>query len=159
MRTNQTTAIRAQAAAGFSLAEMLAVLGIVAIVLAMGIPLVNQQLRIAEVRGAADEMGVHLRAARMIAISHHKDITVTINADPANTYSYEGTNGATRTIAMPGRVRIASGSAASIVFHSDGSVGASRTVIVESDVSSATERWTLTINTIGFLSTTRTRVG
>lgn len=159
MSTNHRTGNWRRGAAGYSLAELLAVLALIAIVLAIGIPLVNEQVRIAEVRSAADQLGVHLRAARMIAISHHKDITVTINADPTNTYAYEGTNGATRTITMPGRVRIASGSSASIVFHSDGSVGASRTVVVESDVSGATERWTLSVNTIGFLSTTRTRIG
>jgi prepilin-type N-terminal cleavage/methylation domain-containing protein len=146
------------AEAGFSLAEMLAVLALVGIVIAIGIPLVNEQLRIAEARSAADDMAVHLRAARMIAVSHHKDIVVTVNAAPTNTFSYEGTNGETREIAMPARVQIKSGSAASITFHSDGSSGSSSTVTLESTVSSATERWTLTVNTLGLVSTAHVRV-
>ena len=143
---------------GFSLAEMLVVLALIGIITAMGIPFVNEQLRIAEVRSAADELGVHLRAARMIAVSHHKDIVVTVSADPANTVSYEGTEGETRTITMPGRVKIKSGSTATITFHSDGSSGASSTVTAESAVSNATERWTLTVSTVGLVSVAHVRI-
>ena len=149
---------RPRAEAGFSLAELLVVLAIIGAVIAMGIPLVNEQLRIAEVRAVADEMAVHLRAARMIAVSHHKDIVVTVSVDPANSLSYEGTNGETRTITMPGRVKIKSGSAVSITFHSDGSSGASSTVTAESAVSSVTERWTLTVNTVGMVSVAHARI-
>jgi len=143
---------------GFSLAELLVVLALIGIITAMGIPFVNEQLRIAEVRSAADELGVHLRAARMIAVSHHKDIVVTVSADPANTVSYEGTEGETRTITMPGRVKIKSGSTATITFHSDGSSGASSTVTAESAVSNATERWTLTVSTVGLVSVAHVRI-
>jgi len=143
---------------GFSLAELLVVLALIGIITAMGIPFVNEQLRIAEVRSAADELGVHLRAARMIAVSHHKDIVVTVSADPANTVSYEGTEGDTRTITMPGRVKIKSGSTATITFHSDGSSGASSTVTAESAVSNATERWTLTVSTVGLVSVAHVRI-
>ena len=94
----------------------------------------------------------------MIAVSKHKDIVVTVNADPTNTVSYEGTNGDTRTITMPGRVKILSGSSASITFHSDGSSGATSTLITESAVSSATDRWTLTINTVGLITVAHVRI-
>jgi prepilin-type N-terminal cleavage/methylation domain-containing protein len=143
---------------GFSLAELLVVLALIGIITAMGIPFVNEQLRIAEVRSAADELGLHLRAARMIAVSHHKDIVVTVSADPVNKVSYEGTEGQTREITMPGRVKIKSGSTATITFHSDGSSGASSTVTAESTVSNATERWTLTVSTVGLVSVTHVRI-
>lgn len=149
---------RRRAEAGFSLVELLVVVAIVGAIIAMGIPLVNEQLRIAEVRSITDEIAVHLRAARMIAVSHHKDIVVTVGVDPTNSISYEGTNGDTRTITMPGRVKIKSGSTLSITFHSDGSSGATSTVTTESTVSSATERWTLTVNTIGHVSVVHVRV-
>ena len=144
--------------AGFSLSEMLAVLAIIGIVVAIGIPLVNQQLKTAEVRGAADLMAVHMRAARMIAVSHHKNIPFTVNATPTNTYSYEGTDGVTRTIAMPGVVRITTGSTATITFKSDGSVTAAGSVILESDVPNAIERWTLTVSLLGMVNTAHVRV-
>jgi len=144
--------------AGYSLAELLAVLCLVGIVIAIGIPLVNEQLRIGEARSASDQFAVNLRAARMIAVSHHKDIVVTVNADPTNTYVYEGTNGEIRTIAMPGRVQIKTGSAASITFHSNGSTGAASTVTLESAVSTSIERWTLSVNTLGTVSVAHVRI-
>ena len=144
--------------AGFSLVELLAVVAIIGAIVAMGIPLVNEQLRIAEARAISDEIAVHLRAARMIAVSKHKDIVVTINADPTNTVSYEGTNGETRTIATPGRVKITTGSSASITFHSDGSSGAVSTLVTESVVKNGIERWTLNVNTIGLITVAHVRI-
>ena len=155
-RTGRSAKTRAQS--GFSLAELLVVLAIIGAIVAISIPLVNEQIRIAELRAVSDEMAVHLRAARMIAVSHHKDITVTVNADPTNTLSYPDTNNQTRTITMPGRVKIKTGSAASITFHSDGSSGASSTITTESAVSTATERWVLTVNTVGMVSVSHVRV-
>jgi len=144
--------------AGFSLAELLAVLALVAIVLTIGIPIVNEQVRIAEAREAADQMAVDLRAARMIAVSKHKSIVFSVNVDPTNSYSYEGTSGATRTRTMPGTVKIKSGSSTSITFKQDGSVAAASTVTLESVVSASTERWTIAVNTLGLADLTHTRI-
>jgi len=149
---------RRRVQAGFSLVELLVVLAIIGAIVAMGIPLVNEQLRIAEVRSITDEIAVHLRAARMIAVSQHKDVVVTVNADPTNSVSYIGTNGETRLITMPGRVKIKSGSSVSITFHSDGSSGATSTVTTESTVSKAIERWTLSVNTVGLITVAHVRV-
>lgn len=143
---------------GFTLVEMLIVIAFIGITVAIGIPLVNEQVRIAEVRAAADELAVHLRAARMIAVSHHKNITVTVSVDPTNSISYESTTGTPRVMTMPGRVKIVSGSTASITFKSDGSTGATSTVTTESAVSDKTERWTLQVNIMGMVSVTHTRV-
>jgi prepilin-type N-terminal cleavage/methylation domain-containing protein len=150
--------VKARAQRGFSLPELLIVIAIIGAIVAISIPLVNEQVRIAEVRSVSDELAVHLRSARMIAVSHHKDIVVTVNVDPTNTISYEDTYGQTRTVTMPGRVKIKTGSAASITFHSDGSSGASSTVTTESAVSTAIERWILTVNTVGMVSVSHVRV-
>ena len=144
--------------AGFSLAEMLSVLALLGIVIAIGIPLVNEQVRIADVRSAADQMAVHMRAARMIAVSHHKPIDFNVSVDPANEYSYEDTHGQTRTVTMPVPVKLVSGSAATITFNSNGSTVAAGTVTIESIVSNKTERWTLTVNTMGMVSVVHTRI-
>jgi len=136
--------------AGFSLAEMLSVLALLGIVIAIGIPLVNEQVRIADVRSAADQMAVHMRAARMIAVSHHKPIDFNV--------SDEDTHGQTRTVTMPVPVKLVSGSAATITFNSNGSTVAAGTVTIESIVSNKTERWTLTVNTMGMVSVVHTRI-
>lgn len=153
---------RRRSQSGFSIAELLIVVAMIGLTVGIAIPLVNEQMRIAEVRSAADLMAVHLRAARMIAVSHHKDIVVTVNAENAsvlpNTLSYEGTNGDTQTVQMPGLVKIKTSSTASITFHSDGSSDATSTVTTESVVSNATERWVLSVNILGLVTVAHTRV-
>lgn len=158
MTVSNLSIARRHRQAGFSLAEMLIVVAIIGIAVAIGIPLVNEQVRIAEVRTAADQLAIHLRAARMIAVSKHKNIVVTVGADPTNSYSYEGTNGDTRTIAMPGVVKIMGSSATSVTFKVDGSTTAATTITIESVVSGATERWTVTTNTLGLTKLAHTRV-
>jgi prepilin-type N-terminal cleavage/methylation domain-containing protein len=143
---------------GFSLPELLVVLAIIGAFVVMAIPLVNEQIRIAELRSVADELAVHLRSARMLAVTTHQNVVVTISVDPTNEFSYLDSNGQTRLIKMPGAVKIKAGSTASITFHSDGSSGAASTVTTESAVSTATERWILTVNTVGMVSVSHVRV-
>ena len=149
--------IGGQREAGFSLPEMLAVVALIGISIAIAIPLVNEQVRIAEIRGCADQAGLDMRAARMIAVSKHKTIVMTVNADPVNSYSYERTDGSTRTITMPSRVKITSGSSATVTFKPDGSTAAAGTVIFQSQVSTKTEQWTMTVNTLGLTDLAHSR--
>ncbi len=121
----------------------------VGIAIAIGIPLVNEQVRIAEVRAAADDLALHLRAARMISVTKHKTVRFTVYVDPTNGFEYEGLNGKLKQVGMPGRVRIAAASDRSIDFKRNGSVEAASSIILESDVSGACERWTATVNTVG----------
>jgi prepilin-type N-terminal cleavage/methylation domain-containing protein len=147
---------------GFSLVEMLIVLAFIAITVGIGIPLVNEQVRIAEVRSAVDELAVHLRAARMMAVTQRTDVRVTVSVDPTNKISYvrwpTPTGILPRVMTMPGRVKIVSGSTALITFKSDGSTGAASTVTTESTVSKNTERWTLNVNIMGMVSVAHARV-
>lgn len=149
---------RRRTEAGFSLVELLAVLVLVGLVLAIGIPLVRDQVMIADVRQAADQMGVDLRAARMIAVSKHKTIVFTVNTDPTNTYSYEGTDGAIRLRTMPKGVKITNASVGSITFKPDGSVTVISNIVLESQVANATERWTINVKTLGLADLTHTRI-
>jgi len=149
---------KARAQTGFSLPELLIVLAIIGAIVAISIPLVNEQIRIAELRAVSDELAVHLRAARMLAVTTHQDVVVTISADPTNEFSYPDSNGQTRLIKLPGPVKILTGSTASITFHSDGSSGTSSTVTTESVVSNATERWVLSVNTVGMVSISHVRI-
>jgi prepilin-type N-terminal cleavage/methylation domain-containing protein len=143
---------------GFSLSELLAVVALIGIAIAIGIPIVNEQVRIAEVRAVADDLALHLRAARTIAVSKHKTITFTVNADPPYSFTYEGNDGSLKEIKMPGRVRIAPASTRSINFKRNGSVDLAASVILESDVSGAQERWTATVSTAGLTKLVHERV-
>jgi len=134
---------------GFSLSELLAVVALIGIAIAIGIPIVNEQVRISEVRAAADDLALHLRAARSIAVAKHTTLTFTVDVDPINSFSYQGNDGKTKEIKMPGRVRIATESSRSINFKRNGSVDNAASIIIESDVSSARERWTATVSTAG----------
>ena len=92
---------------GFSLSELLAVVALIGIAIAIGIPIVNEQVRMAEVRAVADDLAMHLRAARTIAVTKHTTIPFAIDVDPINQFRYAGNDGVEKAIKMPGRVRIA----------------------------------------------------
>jgi len=143
---------------GFSLPELLAVMALLGIAIAIGIPIVNEQVRIAEVRATADELALHLRAARMIAVTQRKTIIFTVNVDPDNSFSYEGNDGKLKTISAPERVKISDASDRSILFKRNGSVDAASSVILESVISGARERWTATVNTVGLATLVHERV-
>lgn len=145
-------------AGGFSLPELLAVLAMIGIAIAIGVPLVNEQVRIAEVRAAADDLAMHLRAARMISVTKHKTIPFTIFVDPTSRFEYEGMNGKTKQVVMPGRVRIDPASDRLINFKRNGSVDVASTIILESDVSGARERWTASVNSVGVTTLSHARV-
>jgi prepilin-type N-terminal cleavage/methylation domain-containing protein len=149
-------------AEGFSLPELLAVMALLGIAIAIGIPIVNEQVRIAEVRAAADELALHLRAARMIAVTQRRTVTFTVNVDDAsvdpNTISYDRTNGDTRKFKLPGPVKISGASDRTILFKRNGSVDAASSVILESVVSGARERWTANVNTVGLATLVHERV-
>ena len=145
-------------ARGFSLPELLAVMALLGIAIAIGIPIVNEQVRIAKVRAAADELALHLRAARMIAVTQRTTIDFTVNVDPRNSYLYRGNDGELKEFPTPDRVRISEASDRLIRFKRNGSVDAASSVVLESVVSGARERWTATVNTMGLATLVHERV-
>jgi prepilin-type N-terminal cleavage/methylation domain-containing protein len=145
-------------AQGFSLPELLAVMALLGIAIAIGIPIINEQVRIAEVRAAADELALHLRAARMIAVTRREMITFTVNVDPRNSFAYKGNDGKEKEFFTPDRVKVSEASDREIRFKRNGSVEAASSVILESVVSGARERWTATVNTMGMATLVHERV-
>ena len=138
-------------------------MAMIAIAIGIGVPIVNEQVRIAEVRAAADDLALHLRAARMISVTQHKPITFTVYVDPSNSFRYERSADASngiryKSVSMPQRVRIAPASDRSIVFKENGSVAVASTIILESGVSGALERWTATVSTVGLTKLAHERV-
>jgi len=145
-------------ARGFSLPELLAVMALLGIAIAIGIPIINEQVRIAEVRAAADELALHLRAARMIAVTQRRTVMFTVNVDPRNSFSYDKIKDEPKEFSTPDRVKILEASAPLIRFKRNGSVDAASSIVLESLVSGARERWTATVNTMGMATLVHERV-
>ena len=61
--------MRERSQKGFSVGELLVVVAVLGLIVAIGIPLVSEQIRTAKIRGAADQFSMALKAVRMIAVS------------------------------------------------------------------------------------------
>jgi len=144
--------------AGFSLPELLAVLAMIAIALGIGIPLVNEQVRIAEIRAAADDLALHLRAARMMSVTQHRTVKFQVFVDPNNYFKYEKFEDKWKEVVLPSRIRIVAASDPEIRFKQNGSVEVASSIVLESTVSGARERWTASVNAVGLTTLSHERV-
>ncbi len=136
---------------GFSAGELLVVVAIIGLIVAVTVPLVAQNVRMAKIRAAGDQFAMSLKAARMIAVSTHQNVPVTVNTTPTNSYSYTDNKGNLRQIAMPDGVVIQS-SDSPITFTSTGAISAAsaRTTVLETTLNSGViERWTITTSLMG----------
>lgn len=143
---------------GVTLAEMLAVIALMGILVAVAVPLVAEQVRQAKIRGTADEFASTLKAARMLAVSKRAPQDVTVTVDPVNTYMYVDTRDRDRTFVVPEGVRIVS-STTPITFEINGSMNAAATTVFEASLSDGvTERWTVTTTIAGVPNIVRERI-
>lgn len=143
---------------GVTLAEMLAVIALLGILVAVAVPLVAEQVRQAKIRGAADQYATTLKAARMLAVSKRAPQSVTVNVHPTNSYAYVDTRDRTRTFEMPDGVRIVS-STDPITFQINGSLAAAASTVIEADLNEGvTERWTVTTGIAGVPTIERERI-
>jgi Tfp pilus assembly protein FimT len=141
-----------------TLAELLAVIALMGILVAVAVPLVAEQVRQAKIRGAADEYASTLKAARMLAVSKRAPQSVTVNVHPTNTYAYVDTRERDRTFRMPDGVRIVS-STDPITFQINGSLTAAATTVIEASLNDGViERWTVTTGIAGVPNVVRERI-
>lgn len=143
---------------GFSLPELLVVMALMGIAIAIGIPLVNEQVRIAEVRATADQLALHLRAARMASVTRHEAIEFKVFVDPQNYYSYTATSGKPFDVKTPDGVKIVAAPIPIIRFKQNGSVDVAASIVLESRVSGARERWTASVSEMGMATLVHERV-
>lgn len=145
---------------GFSLSEMLVVVAIVGLAVAIAIPVTSEQVRLAKVRAAADEFAIHLKAARMIAVTKHDPVDFVILPDPVNAYRYRAANDEIRTFPLPSGVRIVSPtSETTVTFQINGSLTAANTTILEAMISGdEKERFTVATSILGVATVSRARV-
>jgi prepilin-type N-terminal cleavage/methylation domain-containing protein len=115
---------------GFSLAEILVVVAVVAVILLAVAPAFGDFARAWKVRSSADEILAKLRGVRQMAITMRQDLTVTFTPDPVNTYAYfHPIRKVTETIKLPARVVMQTNptSAFAPVFRLNGSITNSST--------------------------------
>ena len=129
---------------------------IIALGVAVSVPLIAESVRTARIRAAAEQFVYSLRAARMIAVSKRAPLTMTVVAHPGNFYSYEDAYSRTRRTDLPDGARISSTTSATVEFQPNGSIAeVGHTAIFESGVVrpggvfEVSERWTVTTNVIG----------
>lgn len=143
---------------GITMAEILAVVAIAGIVLAVAVPLVADRIREARIRGAVDEYVVSLKAARMVATTRRAACAVTVNADPGNSFSYTDNYGRLREFGLPDGIAITA-TTDPITFEPNGACSGGATTVIEIDLADGvTERWTVTVNTVGVTDVVREKV-
>lgn len=74
--------------AGFTLIEIIVVVGIIAIMAAVSLPMIGQYIRNFQIRGAAQQVASEIQTARLKAIGRNVNVGVTFEAVDRNTYRY-----------------------------------------------------------------------
>jgi type IV fimbrial biogenesis protein FimT len=85
IKNHRTT--HANKSAGFSLIELVIVMVIAGVVMAIAAPTTIAWLRDRGVRNAADQLGIDLQRAKLLAIKENANCSITINSPGANQYT------------------------------------------------------------------------
>ena len=142
---------------GVTLPELLVGVTIMALAVAIAVPIIAGAVRSANARVAANYLSVNLRAARMIAVSANRTVQFTIHAEPHPScsctptfYEYRDIKNRLRRFDMPTGVTIASATSAEIVFRPNGSSDAPSTTVLRAEVGAGNvELWTIETSLIG----------
>jgi len=147
---------------GYSLVELLLVLGIMGIFLAVSIPALGQYMRSYSARVGADEFVSHVRLARHLAISRHQPVDVTVNAEDYSLPDWTAgdiASAGTRDFELPRGCTMVSGTG-TVTFRTDGTISTGATtmrleIALDGEI---TARYEIAISTAGKITTTYTRV-
>jgi prepilin-type N-terminal cleavage/methylation domain-containing protein len=142
---------------GVTLPELLVVVTIVALAVAIAVPIIGGAVRSANARVAANYLSVNLRAARMIAVSANRTVQFTIRAEPharcsctPTYYEYRDMRNQLRHFEMPSGVTIASATSSSILFQPNGGSDGPSTTVLRAEVGRGNvELWTIETSVIG----------
>lgn len=145
-----------RASSGYSLAELLAVIAIIGLMVLFAGPALADAYKAYKVRAAADNLTTHLRAQRYTAVAQRQTYTVTLNdeahASAPNQYSFTNAKGKAITVRLVDGVKMETSTPASISFKSNGSSGSSSTesVVISLDINkSRGDRYTINVTPTG----------
>jgi len=149
------TRTRRRAEAGFSIVEMLLVLAIMGIFITFAGPAFTESYRAYKVRSAAQELSVAIRAVRQVAVSTRASSDLLVNT-AGGSYSWTDAKGKTRSWALPTGVSFISATPSTITFVTNGTVSTgSASIVLQGTVNgSRADRWTLSLNTVGQVTST-----
>ena len=155
--------IRNHSQSGFTLTEILVVVGIIGVMLLFSLPAIAERYKGYQVRTAANELVSDLRAARHTGITRRMDVDFTVRDEgdsPPNQYTYTNAKGIVRLVTMPERIAITSAPASAMVFNRSGSLdGSAGTVVLEAQVSSdRIDQYTVNISIVGMVTVDYTAV-
>ncbi len=144
---------------GFSITEMLTVLALMALMITFVGPAFSESYRAYKVRSAAVELADTLRAVRQVAVSTRAPSSLTIDT-VAGTYTYTNAKGRVRTILLPIPVQFVTANPTTITFVTNGTVstGAATIALQNTVTRDRADRWTLALNTVGRVTTTKSVV-
>lgn len=144
---------------GFSLTELLVVIALMGVFITFAGPAFNESYRAYKVRSAALELTDALRAARQVAVTTRTPTSLAIDT-AAGTYSWTDSKGKVRTITLTTPVHFVTASPATVTFVTNGTVSTgSATIALQNNVnSSRADRWTLTLNTVGRVTSAYSQV-
>ena len=141
---------------GVTLPEILIVLAIMGLFILVAIPAVNNYIRASKVRTSNDVLLEDLRAARYVAITNRISSAVTIDQS-AKTWQYTDIHGRSITRALESGVSFSSVTGSPVTFQSDGSASTAATIVIQGTVSTLTHQFTISVTTVGRVSSVFTR--
>ena len=144
---------------GYSITELLVVLALAAMFITFVGPAFSESYRAYKVRSAALELTDTLRAARQVAVSSRVPASVTIDTSTGS-YTWTDSKGRVRSMTVPSPVQFVTASPSTITFATNGTVSTGVATIALKNVINAqtADQWTLDLNTVGKITTTKTTV-
>lgn len=120
---------------GFTLAEILAVVALIGLIVVVAVPAFGTFARAWRLRSTADDMLAAVRGVRQMAISTRQPLTVTFTPGSPGSYSYfHPIQGKTVTVQLPGQTTLVTNpsSAFAPVFQNNGGIIPSSTPSISS---------------------------
>jgi type IV fimbrial biogenesis protein FimT len=130
---------------GFSLIEMMVVLGIMAIILAVALPAFNAWRESTALQSAEETLMAHIKQARIMAVSGNRSVSV---AFTTNSYTVDSTSANPQQYLLSDYSKSLSMtySTATLQFNSDGTTNVSDTINVKN--ANGTNK-TISVNLVG----------